>query len=175
MAMQTPPMPEKAFYFSDAVVLSNFALARRLDLLVERYGQRGQITSEVLDEISEGIAAGYADLTTIEQSIASATLGSAESLSPTERTEFRALLQNLGPGEASCIVCAQSRGGTVVTDDSAARAICTERSLPLTGTIGILKACCRARTLSPHQADTILQAMIDAGYYAPVNRISTLL
>ena len=47
------------FYYFDTVTLSNFALARRFDLLTGRYGGRLHITPEVLGEIMDGIAAGY--------------------------------------------------------------------------------------------------------------------
>ena len=47
--------------------------------------------------------------------------------------------------------------------------------IAVTGTIGILKASVLDGSLSPLQADEILQAMIDAGYYAPTERISDLL
>ena len=43
------------------------------------------------------------------------------------------------------------------------------------GTIGILRACCIDGMLSRDEADDILGAMLDAGYYAPVQRISDLL
>ena len=41
----------------DTVVLSNFALSESLDILRTRYGGRGFVTSEVLDEIVAGVVA----------------------------------------------------------------------------------------------------------------------
>ena len=105
--------------------------------------------------------------------MAEARLGSARSLAADERGDYRELLRILGPGEASCIACAKARGGIVVTDDKAARDCCAERGL--TGTIGILKACSLDETLSPGEADAVLQDVIDAGYYSPVTRISGLI
>ena len=168
---QTP----KATFFFDTVSLSNFALAGRLYLLVARYGLKAQVTQEVLDEVSDGIVAGYSELHGIEKAVADGEFGAAGPLSTSERDRYRELLQFWGAGEASCIICAQSRGGTVVTDDRAARNACIERGVVLTGTIGILKACSLDNTLVPQEADEILQAMIDAGFYAPVSRISDLI
>lgn len=166
--------PEVSFFF-DTVSLSNFALAGRLDLLVARYGPRAQVTQEVLDEVSDGIVAGYTALQQIEKAVADGEFGAAGPLSAKERDGYRALLQFLGAGEASCIACAQSRGGTVVTDDRAARTACAERHVVMTGSIGILKACSLDGTLVQQEADEVLQAMIDAGFYAPVSRISDLI
>lgn len=46
-------------YYFDTVTLCNFALTNHLDLLVARYGSQIQITSPVLDEITDGITEGY--------------------------------------------------------------------------------------------------------------------
>lgn len=61
------------------------------------------------------------------------------------------------------------------TKSRAARSACADRGIGMTGTIGILKACSIDGTLSPQQADDILEAMIGSGFYAPVRRISDLL
>ncbi len=162
-------------WFFDTVTLSNFAFAGRTDLLVVRYGQRAQITPEVLDEVSEGIAAGHSALRNIEDAVAAGTLGFAQPLTSGERMAYRDLLRTMSPGEASCIVCAKARGGVVVTDDRTARTCCSELGIAFTGTIGILKACCLHGTLDPHAADTILFDMVAAGYHSPIRRVSDIL
>ena len=172
--MPVAPEPEQDIYF-DTVALSNFALVDRLDLLVSRYGRRAQITPEVLGEITDGIVAGYDQLSAIEDATAANSLNSAQPLSAAERLVYRDLLRTLGSGEASCIACAQARGGVVATDDRTARSRCAERGVDFTGTIGILKACCFDKALLPQEADLLLEAMIDAGYYSPVRQISGLL
>lgn len=161
--------------FFDTVTLSNFALARRVDLLIERYGQRARITQEVRNEVLEGIVAGYQALDAIDVALEEEWLGATGDLTAEERRIYRELLRSLGPGEASCVACAKVRGGTVATDDRAARAACGERDVPTTGTIGILKACVQDRTLEAEEADATLELMIDAGYFSPVRRISDLL
>jgi len=133
------------------------------------------VTHEVFDEIMDGIVSGYSALTEVEAVIQSGQVSQSGPLSRGERQIFRELLRTLAPGEAACIACAKERGGVVVTDDRAARNCCVERNVSFTGTIGILKACCRDRVFPPEKADAILQAMIDAGYHAPVRRISDLI
>ena len=160
--------------FFDTVALSNFALAGRLEVLVARYGVCLQITNEVLDEISDGVAAGHGALAGI-LALAAAGAVSVTGLETAERELYVELLRTLGPGEASCIAAAASRKGVVVSDDRAARAGCTECNVPFTGTIGILKACCRDGVLSADTADEILAAMIAQGFYSPVQRLSHLL
>jgi len=96
-------------------------------------------------------------------------------LSREERQAFGGLLRQLGPGEASCIACAADRGGTVATDDRAARACCAEREVACTGTIGILKACCREQLVTPEEADALLAQMVRHGFYSPIRRIRDVL
>lgn len=161
-------------WFFDTVVLSNFALAGCLDLLVTRYGARLAITNEVLDEISDGVAAGHDGLAAI-QTLAADGVVKATVLNAAERKFYVKLLCVLGPGEASCIAAAVSRHAVVATDDRAARACCAEHKVPVTGTIGILKACCRDSALTAAMADAILAAMVAHGFYSPVRRISHVL
>ena len=175
MATKTSAVPEPALYYFDTIVLSNFALSGRFDLLMDRYGPRAQITPEVLDEVSNGIVAGHRELEQIEAALEKGACSAAPPLSRAERTIYRELLGTLGSGEASCITCAQCRGGLVVTDDRAARNCCSEQGVGFTGTIGILKMCCREGILAPQEADALLQNMINAGYFSPVDQISGLL
>jgi predicted nucleic acid-binding protein len=169
-------MPErKGVLFFDTVTLSNFALAGFLSVLITRYGRRVRVTHEVFDEIMDGIVSGYSALTEVEALIQSGQFSQAGPLTRREREIFRELLRTLAPGEAACIACAKEREGVVVTDDRAARNCCIEQNVRFTGTIGILKACCRDRVLLPEKADAILQAMIEAGYHSPVRRISDLI
>ena len=54
-------MADGAVLFFDTVTLSNFRLAGRLDLLITRYGARARVTPEVLDEVTDGVVAGFAE------------------------------------------------------------------------------------------------------------------
>lgn len=53
-------MPERTGWFFDCVTLSNFALADALPLLSARYRGRGFVVTQVVDELTRGLAAGYA-------------------------------------------------------------------------------------------------------------------
>ena len=63
MATKTSGVPEAALCYFDTIVLSNFALSGRFDLLIDRYGPRAQITPEVFREadllLQNMIDAGY--------------------------------------------------------------------------------------------------------------------
>ena len=161
--------------FFDTVTLSNFALVERFGLLIERYGARLQVTPEVLDEVTEGVIAGYYALHEIEDAVADGDVGRAGVLtSPADRQAYGELLRILGAGEASCIAHAAACGGVVVSDDRTARLCCSERGINVSGTLGILKACSIDGAITQDEADSILQAMTDAGYYSPVRRISDI-
>lgn len=160
--------------YVDTVTLSNFALSGHLDLLLARYGRRICIVPEVLDEINDGIVSGYSALSDVEDAVSGNRFTLTGALKPAERRMYRELLRTLASGEAACIACAAARGGIVATDDRAARACCAGRKVIFTGTVGILKACCRDGALSPQEADRILDSMIGAGYHSPVLRISGL-
>lgn len=170
-----PTVPETGCdYYFDTVTLSNFALSGRLDLLIVRYGRRAIITPQVLDEIADGIVAGYSELREVETAVAIGQFRGAEGFSAKERDVYRERLRSLSPGEASCITLAQTRGGVVATDDRTARNTCFDHGVPFTGTIGILKVCVPDSVLSLQEADDVLRAMTRAGYHSPVRRISTV-
>ena len=65
---------------------------------------------------------------------------------------IRQLIGHLGKGEASCIAYACERKATVVTDDRTARKQCSQMNIPVTGTIGILKASVLDQHLNMEQA-----------------------
>ncbi len=166
-------MPE-VFFFFDTVTLVNFALADALPLLEKRYGKRAALTPDVLAEVGSGIAAGLLQLQNIEKSVAAGRLTVAL-LTAEERRSKISLLHNLGGGEASCIACAKHRGGTVVTDDRAARGCCAEHGIGVTGTIGILLALVRDDMLARDEADAVLAKMVEHGFYSPAASIACLL
>ena len=75
------PEPDRQYYF-DTVTLSNFVLSGRLDLLIARYGRRANITPQVLDEVADGIVAGYASLREVETAVTCGRLSGVERFSP---------------------------------------------------------------------------------------------
>ena len=167
-------MPERPQIFFDTIVLSNFARAGCLKLLVARYRGRMAASSQVLDELIAGVDAGYEQLADVLE-LTERLFLRIVSLTNLELTEYRQLLRTLGAGEASVIALAKSRGAVVATDDRAARDACARLKISVTGTLGILAACVRDGQISEDEADATLRAMILAGFYSPVERIGEIL
>lgn len=157
----------------DTVALSNFLLCKAENVLIKRYQNRGSISVQVFTEIEQGIAKGY-PLAQIDNFLEQATF-TVEMLKQDERPLFTNHLTYLGAGEASCIAMAEKRGYIVVTDDKKVRLTCKELGVPVTGTIGILRACCLDQQLSVTEADEILNNMIANGFFSPVQSISCLI
>jgi predicted nucleic acid-binding protein len=157
--------------FADTVTLSNFLGVEEWPFLVLRYGRRLSITPEVFTELA---AAGLAErfpLETLLRAVQAGevTYGASANIAAVDRT--RAFRRSLGSGEASCLAHATLSGGVVATDDRAARRVCREEGIPVTGTIGILVAGVRDRTLSLPEAEQIHVRMTLNGFYSPVARI----
>ncbi len=161
-------MPEKKWVF-DTVALSNFLLSDSIFILAERYRKRGVITWQVYDAISAGIAE-YPELKQFDKLIEDKTF-KLISLSRKEYQHFLQLIGHIGKGEASCIAFAKEQTATVVTDDRSARKQCSLMKIPVTGTVGILKASALDGHISLAQADESLRKMIEAGFYSPVRSI----
>lgn len=169
-------MPDdKPPLFFDAVVLSNFAFADGgVYLLKKRYQNRGMITLQVIEEIKRAAFTDFEQLEFLDHQLIVDGSFQKVSLDETELSQYLNLLRNLGAGEASCIAAARYRKGIVVTDDRMARNFCRENHLPLTGTIGILKASQDDGLINMDTANRMLQQMVRKGFYSPVNKISDL-
>lgn len=161
-------MPEKNWIF-DTVALSNFLLSDSIFIIENRYRRRGLITREIYDEISAGMV-DYPKLIQIDR-LVDDEIFKLVSLSRQEHENYRELIVHLGKDEASCIAYAKERNVIVVTDDRSARKQCSQMQIPLTGTIGILKASVLDGHLKLDQADKILSKMTDAGFYSPLRSI----
>jgi predicted nucleic acid-binding protein len=164
-------MPEKNWVF-DTVALSNFLLSDSIFILTERYHQYGIITWQVYDEISSGITE-YPELTQIHKLLEDRTF-ELVSLSKKEHQHFLQLIGHLGKGEASCTAYAKKQDAIVVTDDRTARKQCSMMKIPVTGTVGILKASVSEGNLSLDQADESLHKMIEAGFYSPIRSLADI-
>ncbi|MBN1676627.1 MAG: DUF3368 domain-containing protein [Kiritimatiellae bacterium] len=163
-------MPYRKHLVFDSVVLSNFALAGELRLLLRLYVGRGLITTEVLDEIGHGVAVGYGELRAVLTAVRKGELRPA-SLTSRERVQFQNFLQTLSAGEASCLAVAIGKARVVATDDRAARTLCADLGISVTGTLGILLAARQCGALSEHEADRILAVMIERGFYSPIRSL----
>jgi predicted nucleic acid-binding protein len=164
-------MPEHAGWFFDSVTLSNFALAAGLQVLVVRYRRRGFVATQVVDELTRGVAAGYGPLAGCLDLVDRGILR-VVSLDRSERNTYRQLVAHLGAGEAGTIAAAHRRHGVVVTDDLAARRTCADMRIAVTGTIGILRASVSDGDLLLADANDLLRGMIEAGFHSPIDRIT---
>jgi len=82
----------------------------------------------------------------------------------------------LDPGEAEALVAAHTAGGTLVTDDGAARTLAAEYDVVLTGSIGLLVRGVVREELTVETADQWLTTWIDErNYYAPVDSVTAAL
>ena len=192
-------MHDKKALFFDTVVLSNFAYAEGgIVFLKKRYQSRGTVTLQVLEELAKAHFAGWQQFEQLEKQlfvkvdvkvdvksdVKSDVKGDIKgdvkggfiktTLTLQEQQHYISLLKNLGDGEASCIAAAAESGAIVVTDDRTARNFCKERTIPVSGTIGILKAACLDGILSIGQADCMLEQMISSGFYSPVQKITDI-
>ena len=164
-------MPDKKWVF-DTVTLSNFLLSESIHIIEKRYRKKVIITTQVLDELTAGFTK-YPLLKTIDTLIENKVFSTCN-MNQNERRVYIDLNGQLGKGEASCIAVADKQGWVVVTDDRAARRVCSQMSVAVTGTIGIIKASLLDGNISVNQANSILQKMTDSGFYSPVRKIDDL-
>lgn len=167
-------MPNNAPLWFDTVAISNFAFGDALSWLMRRYPGRVYVPTQVLDEIAVGVMRGRTALSAVSMCVADGSIGIV-TLSAEEHLRFTAHRAHLGSGEAACIAVAERRGGTVVTDDKAARTAAAVPKVAVTGTVGILLAGVNSGALTGNEADALLTKMVAAGFYAPVRRISDLI
>lgn len=81
----------------------------------------------------------------------------------------------ISPKTMHSTVYAHNHNGVVVTDDQAARNQCKRINIPVTGTIGILKACALNTLVTIEEADDILRKMMLAGFYSPVKSMKDII
>lgn len=86
------------------------------------------------------------------------------------------LLETLDPGETQVLAVSEATRGTAVTDDGDARTVAKERSIPITGSIGLLVRFLGEDDLSVEEADRALKRWIDeAGFRSPARDIEAFL
>jgi predicted nucleic acid-binding protein len=163
---------------TNTTVLSNFAAVGRLDLLQQLFGQIW-ITTEVYDELLDGLQEGYDFYTGIDQQIHPlANEGWIQLVSMTGEDElraFRSLAPQLDTGEASCLAIARHRGWAFLSDDKLARKRARAWQIQLSGTLGVLVQAVKRRLLTAEAGDQLLQSMIQRGYHSPYDTLYPLL
>lgn len=160
-------MPLSPTRLLDTTVLSNFAFVQRPDLLLRALGDAAT-TPTVLAELHEGERLGR---------VPNCDWHWLQVLRPTA-DELRLALQlasQLDPGEAECIVVAESRRCIFLSDDRIARRLAQQLGVPISGTLGILLTLVRNGHLRIEEADGLLAKMIFHGYRSPVESLAELL
>jgi predicted nucleic acid-binding protein len=148
----------------DTTLLSNFARIGQIDLL-ETLLPEAMTTPQVLAELDEGEAMGWLPESDWEW------LG-VVTLSANEQTHFERIRDVLGDGEASCLAVAHARNGTIITDDRDARRYARRLGVAISGTLGVLALLVKIQILTLPEAEGVLQAMIEQGYYSPANSLT---
>lgn len=151
----------------DNTVLSNFALVDRLKLLPKALENQIAAPRQVIAEYDEGVKRGILPETEWDWL-------QVVKLESAEEALFEEHLRRLNPGEAACLAIAVHRNGFVLTDDRDARKLAAQLKVPVSGTLGVLLRLVQTDTLTLHEANSILQQMIDRGYRSPVHTLDEL-
>lgn len=157
----------------DATVLSNFASSGSVSWMTSSFSGL-ETPPSVEKELRTGVEEGHSFLKAAVRAIDDAEIsvsGSAgEVVTP---PEARRVFQRLDPGEAEALVIAERTGGTIATDDMAARELADVRGVPTTDSIGLLASGVHRDLLSVDTADEWLETWRnERGYYAPVESVS---
>ena len=165
------------FVIANTSTTSNFATVEKLELLQARF-ETLYISEQVFDEIQDGLTQGYDFYRDLKQQIFPfsetgwlhlITLNTIDEL-----MTFNQLLSKLHTGEASCLSIAYHRQWLFLSDDKAARQQSHALNVPISGTLGVLLTLVKQQKLSLIEADTVLQQMIDKGYYSPVTSLGEI-
>ena len=155
----------------DATVVSNFASTDRISTLVASVAAPVVVPS-VRREIEQGIEEGHGYLDSAVAAIGETI--SVQSVSAIE--DHAAIRDQLDDGESQSLVRVIEQGGTLATDDLAARRLATDNGVPVTGSVGILVLAVERGHLDVSTADEWLAVWRDVrGYYAPVASVSELI
>ena len=152
----------------DSTVLINFGEVGALDVLMAATSAPRLITVHVSREIlrdptQEAVAKAVetCDIEVVE-------------LAESELANWAVLTQRLGAGEASTIAAAIHRGWTIALDDRLGRTLAVAElgEARVTGTIGLLRLAVERAVLTHDDAQALLDAMIGAGFWSNITRIS---
>jgi predicted nucleic acid-binding protein len=163
-------MPDIIF---DTMVISNFAKAGQLELLQSLYSANACCSGFVVAEILRGVRQGHVALKELAGLLSEGWPRQEDFKTQAERQLYASISVSLGDGESSCLALAAQRGYVFACDDRLARSEAVRLSVPLTGTVGILIKAVRVGAIDLKKANSILKRMIHAGFYAPMERITT--
>lgn len=160
------PLPPSPIGF-DSSVLINFCAVRRLDLLVAACTLPRYVLVDVLGEL-EPDCRQQVDQLMARDELAAVSLEGRDELERWARYTLR-----LDAGESATLAAAASRGWSIAVDERAARRIAAEDLGPdrLTGTVGVLSAAVAQSRLTIEEGDRLLERMLEAGYWSPVQSL----
>jgi predicted nucleic acid-binding protein len=144
-------------------VLSAFALAGRLDIVRELYGDRARWTLVVHDELMQGMK----EEPRLGDAVAADWLGEPQPVFDTARVEN--LRQRLGGrasdarhhGEATCIVLAEQTGGGILLDNRDGKRLAEALEIPTGTTLSVLTVAVREGQVTGEEASGLLADLID--------------
>ncbi len=113
------------------MVLSNFAVVRRPNLLRIAFGDELATSQQAFDELHADVEAG-------KLPALNWTWLPICTLQPAEVPRYGQILRRLNAGEAACLAMAAERGCRLLTDDRDAREFARHLQVPLSGTLGVL-------------------------------------
>jgi len=148
----------------DATPLIYLAKIDRLGL-VEHLEPSCVIPDRVYEEVVDtGLEEGYADARRIERQV---DAGRFEVVS-VESTPLYSRLQrnsNLSDADIAVLVCADAHDGVAVMDETYGRDVAAAEGLTTRGTAFLVLNCTKQGAISGDDARTIIDAMIDEGWY----------
>ena len=121
----------------DATVLSNYASTDSVSWLTATLDEL-QTVPAVQTELEQGREVGYTYLENALTVLESGDITIAENAPEQLQADYPELRDRLDAGEAEAFVTAHTAGGTLVTDDGAARTLTADYDVALTGSIGVL-------------------------------------
>lgn len=158
-----------AVWVLDAMCLSHFALAERMDVLRDLLIDKECWTTQVvLEELSQGAA----DHPVLRDVNVGAWLKVAQLDTLDEIRLFAVWVGRLGSGErdlgeASVFAAAQLRSATAITDDQAAIRVARNYGLDVHGTIWLLAGTCRDGKLAEPAAGNLVDTLRATGLRLP--------
>lgn len=159
----------------DATVLSNFANSDSVEFLTTIL-ENPQTVPAVRTELEQGVVSGYTYLGTAMDGIDNGDIGTVDTVPDMLADEYGTVQTRLDAGEAEALVAAQTAGGTLATDDGAARSIAADYDVSLTGSIGLLVRGVVLGTISTDTADEWLTTWVEErNYYAPIDTVTEAL
>lgn len=168
MTEPSPPV------FLDATVLSNFASSGSLGWLVALLNRPAAVQT-VRDELERGREHGHRFLDDAIEVLGEG-IPLLEVNGDTASPEDHEIRQRLDAGEADSLRGALKHGGTLATDDLAARRLASEYDVPVTGSIGLLVLGTGRDALDVDTANEWLATWRDErGCYAPVETVEEAL